>query len=275
MVRYEVDIDPKEDLIHVASLYFESLDQMLDTIKMDQSTYYGHLRDDIELMDLDNARSLCDIAYSSPPFRFKDYKDHIEVPEEEAWGEGRVKLDPEFRKFLFGRRMFDPLNEELIENISGFDRASISNYRNEDRWIHEEGYRKLFNYFKHEFNETPTISIDIYEKHSEDILFEDLNLKQFVNYWRGEKPPRNSSKSREALDVAKRTRKTFDALLDEKQEERSEHEYMDVRDRIVEKNMTGEKEIIADNFEEESKLYELTHKDIIEHLEDNRYWIKI
>jgi len=67
MSDYIVDIEGKTGLLHVASMYFESLDHLLNTINMDQSTYYSHLNGRTERMDVDHVTELCRVIHLSEP----------------------------------------------------------------------------------------------------------------------------------------------------------------------------------------------------------------
>lgn len=279
------DIDGKEDFLHVASMYFESLDDMLDVIDMDQSTYYAHLNGRAGKMDLDHAVNLAKVVHlSEPRFRFEDPDDYITVPESDGWGTGRIKLEPEFRKFLFGRRLFDPLNEDLIESISGFSRASYSDYRNEDRWIPEEGYRKLFQYFQREFENEPRVSFDIYDRNYDFPIYEDLDLNQFNQYCVNETIPEkeheaypgNPSEQGLFLQKAGATREKFDTLLDDYLEEwEKDVEAFDVRNDIVYSVLNEERKLEPDTTSEQKKIDELIPYGIVRPLSDDSYWIKI
>lgn len=272
-----VDIEGKEDLMYVASLHFESLDHMLSTIDMDQSTYYSHLNDRADFMDLDHAQNLTEAVLSWPRFRLEDPDDYIKVPESEGWGSGRLKLDDQFRQFIFGRRLFDPVDEDLIESISGFSRADISNYRNEDRWIPEEGYRNLFNYFKRELQNTPDVSIDMYPRRGEEPVVENLSLKQFSQYWLNrDEVFENKTKEQVFLEEARDTREKFDDFLGDYLEEwEREAENQELRERIIDQKLQGDREISPETADEEARMYELTHKGILHHLYGEKYWLDI
>lgn len=269
-----VDIEGKKDLMHIASMHFESLDLMLETIEMDQSTYYSHLNDRSDYMSLDNVIELTRVvSLSEPRYRFTDPDEYIEVPEEDGWGEGRIKLEEDFRRYLFGRRLFDPLNEDLIEKISGFSRQDISNYRNEDRWIPEEGYRNLFNYFKRELNQTPEVSMDIYGRRGE-VLFEDVGLNRFYRHFFDSDLPENKNKHQRYLMEARRTREKFDELLPN-QEWDEDLANQELRKNIVDSSLNGERSLTYDNHQEKEKMEKLSEYGILEKLDEEHYWIMI
>jgi len=273
-----VDIEGKEDLMHVASMYFKSLDQMLEAIGMDQSTYYSHLNERADRMSFDHAKRLANVVhFSEPRYRFNNSEDYIEVPESDGWGTGRIKLDSDFRKFLFGRRLFDPLNEELIESISGFSRANISNYRNEDRWIPEEGYKELFNYFRREFQNEPTVSIDIYSRHEEDPYFEDLKLKEFAEYFaKMDEIPKARSKYQIKMEKVRETREKFDQQLGSYLEEWEKYpQSPELRSEIIDHKMHGNRRIHLNSHYNLEQIADLAESDILEPLEPEKYWIKI
>lgn len=272
-----VGIEGKQDLLHVASMYFESLDHMLDVIGMDQSTYYAHLNDRASFMDFDHAAELARVVVlSEPRFRLEDPEDFIKVPEKEGWGTGRIKLDDDFREFIFERRLFDPLNEELVENISGFSRADISNYRSEDRWIPEQGYRDIFDYFKKEFNQIPETSIDIYQRGSDEPYFENVDLRQFAESWiEMNEFPGARNKVQIISKRARKARNEFDQSLGSYLEEwESKNGTHELRRDIIDKVFRAEREISAVNYPE-SSLDELVEYSILEELSDGRYWIKL
>jgi len=272
--------------MHVASMYFESLDHMLDVIDMDQSTFYAHLNGRADMMDLDHAVNLTKVVHlSEPRFQFDDAEDYIDVPEEDGWGSGRIKLDSDFREFLFGRRMFDPLNEELIESLTGFDRASFSNYRNEDRWIPEQGYKTLFEYFKREFNNNPTINFDIYERTGKQPIYDNLDIEQFTEYCINKEVdgvnrnepllPGNPTEQRLALEEACLAREKFDTLLGDYLDKwEQEGTAFDVRNEIV-YSVIGDRILEPTSAEEREKIEELVPYGIVRPTSKDTYWVKI
>ncbi|GEM_PF-5099908 len=279
-----VDIEHKRELMHVASMYFESLDHMLDVIDMDQSTYYSHLNGREDMMNIDHANNLAKtVCLSEPRFRFDNYEDYIQIPEEEAWGEGRIKLDPDFRKFLFGRKMFDPLNEEFIESLTGFSRASFSNYRKKDRWIPKKGYRNLFNYFAQEFNNEPTVTFNIFERKTQEPIYDNLNLAQFTEYCINNEIQTedkyimtgNPTNQRLALEKARLAREKFDSTLGDYLEEwEHDAEAFDVRNEIVYSTL-NDRNLTPSTPKEEEKLDELVPYGIVRPLKDNSYLTRI
>lgn len=276
MSDYIVDIEGKTGLLHVASMYFESLGHLLNTINMDQSTYYSHLNGRTERMDIDHVTELCRaIHLSEPRFEFSNPSDYIEVPEEDGWGTGRIKLYSEFREFLFKRRMFDPLNEEFIERLTGFSRADFSNYRNEDRWIPEEGYKKLFNYFARELNQNPTVKFDVYERKSDDSIYQNLTLEGYANCFLTSEKTDNEGLNRQVtnrleteeykwLERAREYRKQFDeALGDEAEQWEKDGEAFDVRNQVIDHCLNREHLISAETSEEKLKLEQLAEYGVV------------
>jgi len=125
-------------------------------------------------------------AVEKQEFRFEDPSDHIQVPEEDAWGTGRIELENYFQEFLFSRELFGPFEQPELEDICGINRQTYHNYREGSRSIPVEVYESLFDFYSQIYAKDFDFEGDIYPSGLEDPepIIKDLNageIDEFVH----------------------------------------------------------------------------------------------
>lgn len=149
MAQYLWDIGSENirELFETTTMYYDTKSQVLESIDIDPCTYRDYLNDERDTLSLQNAYLMLGIVNSQPKYSFDSLEKYIEVPEEDAWGSGRIELEDGFQRFLFGRELFGPFEENDLEGVCGIDRHTYHNYREDGRSIPLEVYESLFDFY--------------------------------------------------------------------------------------------------------------------------------
>ena len=180
MAQYVWDIGSENirDLFETTTMYFDSKNQVLNSIDIDPSTYRDYLNEKKDTLSLENAYLMLK-AVGEPEFRFEDSSEYIQVPEEDAWGTGRIELENYFQEFLFSRELFGPFEEPELKEICGISRQSYHNYREDGRSIPVEVYESLFEFYSQIYSREFDFEGDVYPSgiSEPDPIVEDLNAR--------------------------------------------------------------------------------------------------
>lgn len=149
MAQYLWDVGSENirELFETTTFYHDTKSDVLEAIDIDPSTYRDYLNEERDTVSLQNAYMMLETVNKQPEYSFDNPEEHVEVPEEEAWGTGRIELEDDFQRFLFGRELFGPLEAEELDEICGISRQSYRNYREEGRSVPVEVYESLFDFY--------------------------------------------------------------------------------------------------------------------------------
>lgn len=165
---WEIGSENIENLFETATMYFDTKNQVLDAVEINPSTYRDYLNGARDTLSLEKAYRMIEAVSSDPDFSLEDREKYIEVPEEEAWGSGRIELEDDFQEFLFSRQLFGPFQEKELQELCSIDRRSYHNYRKTERSIPVDVYRSIFDHYSEVYSREFDFSGDIYPSGLED-----------------------------------------------------------------------------------------------------------
>lgn len=183
---WEVGAEDLSNAFKLSTMYFDSKQEVLDGFDIDPSTYRDYLNAERDALQLDNAYQILKVVNGEPEYRFNNPEEYVRIPEEDGWGSGRIKVEDDFREFIFGRELFGPFESPELENVCGISRQTYNNYGNEDRWIPEDVYESLFDFYQKIYSQEPDLTGDIHDKQrylrgeENSILGEEMGLKEVL-----------------------------------------------------------------------------------------------
>lgn len=185
MAQYIWDIGSENirKLFETTTMFHDTKSQVLEDVDIDPSTYRDYLNEERDSLSLQNAYVMLETVNKKPKYSFENPDEHIEIPEEEAWGSGRIKLEEEFQSFLFSRELFGPFEADELEEICGIDRQTYRNYREDGRSIPVDVYESLFDFYSDVYSREFDFKGDIRYHNSDNSTFaENVGAQEIAEF---------------------------------------------------------------------------------------------